>query len=48
MFWGSNDIINAYNTYRYRFEMQDAKMEDFEDLIKNYDLKNLSESYSNL
>ncbi len=30
MFWGSNDIINAYNTYRYRFEMQDAKMEDFD------------------
>jgi hypothetical protein len=40
------ELYNQVKTL-YDIEMQNFK-EDFEDLIKNYDLKNLSESYSNL
>lgn len=33
MFWGTDEIIEAYNKFRSRLDSTDARMEDFEDLI---------------
>lgn len=33
LFWGSDDVIKAYNHYRFKQGSIDARMEDFEDLI---------------
>ncbi len=33
LFWGSDQVIKAYNQYRFKQGSIDARMEDFEDLI---------------
>lgn len=41
LFWGSDQVIKAYNQYRFKQGSIDARMEDFEDLILAFDVFSL-------